>query len=98
MELKKLKGLGEKNELLLNKLGIYSIENLLEYYPYDYIKYKLDDINNVDDKEQVIVQGKIDNVPTQRYFRAKLNCLNFRIFTSNKLVNITIFNRIFIEN
>ena len=97
MELKKLKGLGEKNELLLNKLGIYTLEELLEYYPYEYIEYKLDDINNVNDKEHVIVQGKIENVPTQRYLRAKLNSLNFRIFTCDKLVNVTIFNRAFIK-
>lgn len=97
MDLKMLKGLGEKNELLLNKLGIFSVEDLLEYYPYDYVEYKLDDINEVCDKAQVVVQGKIDNVPTSRYFRAKLNSLNFRVFTSNRLVNVTIFNRIFIK-
>jgi len=97
MELKVLKGLGEKNQLLLNKLGIYSVEDLLLYYPYDYIEYKLDDINDCLDKEQVIIEGKIENMPTSRYLRAKLNSLNFRVFTCNKLVNVTIFNRIFIK-
>lgn len=97
MNLTSLKGIGEKNELLLNKLGIYSVEDLLEYYPYDYVEYKLDDINEVSDKDNIMIQGKIDNVPTHRYFRSKLNSLNFRVFTSQKLVNVTIFNRIFIK-
>ena len=37
MELKDLKGIGEKKLALLNKLGIFTINNLLEYYPYSYI-------------------------------------------------------------
>lgn len=35
-----LKGVGEKTEKLLNRLGIYSIENLLEYYPRNYDVYE----------------------------------------------------------
>ena len=37
-ELKDVKGIGPKSELLLNKLGIYNIEDLLTYYPVRYIK------------------------------------------------------------
>lgn len=35
-----LKGVGEKTEKLLNKLGIYTVENLLEYYPRNYDVYE----------------------------------------------------------
>lgn len=98
MNLKTLKGLGEKNEILLNKLGIYTIEDLLEHYPYNYIEYKLTDIKEAADGEQVIIQGKIDSIPIVRRFRAKLNNLSFRLYSENKIVNITIFNRIFIKN
>ncbi len=37
MELKDIKGIGEKKLSLLNKLGIFTVNNLLEYYPYSYI-------------------------------------------------------------
>ena len=36
MELSKIKGIGDKSVLQLNQLGIYSVEDLLEYYPYRY--------------------------------------------------------------
>lgn len=98
MDLKTLKGLGEKNEIILNKLGIYTIEDLLEDYPYKYIEYKLNDIKESKNGDSVIIEGKIDNIPIIRYFRAKLNSLNFRIFSNNKLVNITIYNRAFLKN
>ncbi|XTI75180.1 DEAD/DEAH box helicase [Parvimonas sp. G1425] len=32
-----IKGIGEKKLSLLNKLGIFTVNNLLEYYPYSYI-------------------------------------------------------------
>ena len=37
MQLKDIKGIGEKKLALLNKLGIFTVNNLLEYYPYSYI-------------------------------------------------------------
>ena len=37
MELKDIKGIGEKKLSLLNKLGIFTVNNLLEYFPYSYI-------------------------------------------------------------
>lgn len=37
MELKDIKGIGEKKIALLNKLGIFAVNNLLEYFPYSYI-------------------------------------------------------------
>ena len=60
MELIKLKGLGEKSSTLLNNLGVYTVEDLLMYYPYSYNDglsgSVLDDLNwddaevSVDDK------------------------------------------------
>ena len=97
MNLKTLKGLGDKNELLLNKLGIYTVEDLLEHYPYKYIQYNLTDMKNVKDEEQVIVVGKIDSTPVTRRFRAKLNSINFRLYTNGMIVNVIIYNRIFLK-
>ena len=36
-DIRYLKGVGEKRAGLLNKLGIFTIEQLLEYYPRDKI-------------------------------------------------------------
>ena len=33
MNLDDIKGLGPKNLLLLNKLGIYTVEDLINFYP-----------------------------------------------------------------
>lgn len=98
MNLQTMKGLGEKNEQLLNSLNIFSIEDLIEYYPYKYIEYKINDINEIQNDSQVVVVGTIESLPISRYFRAKLNSLNFKLNTNGKLINITIYNRAFIKN
>ena len=98
MDLKALKGLGEKNELLLNKLGINSIEDLLEHYPYHYVEYKINDINEANDKDEVIIEGRIESIPIARFIKYNLNSLNFRVISNNKIITVTIYNRLFIKN
>lgn len=98
MNLKTLKGLGEKNEKLLNTLNIKSIEDLIEHYPYRYIEYKIEDINQKENGEQVTIIGDVASQPITRFFRAKLNSLNFKINSRGKLINITLYNRAFMKN
>lgn len=40
ISIEKIKGVGEKTKKLLNKLGIETIDDLLNYYPYNYLEYK----------------------------------------------------------
>lgn len=97
MELEKIKGLGDKYIKLLNSLNIYNVQDLLMYYPFRYDIYKLSDISLAKDKESVTVLGRVDSVPISRYIRSRLNVLSFRVFTGNKLVNVSIYNRAFMK-
>lgn len=40
MELSNIKGIGEKTEKILNRAGIYTVEDLIEYYPRYYDTYE----------------------------------------------------------
>ena len=40
MELKDIKGIGEKKIAFLNKLGIFTVNNLLEYFPVSYTHHR----------------------------------------------------------
>lgn len=97
MNLKTLKGLGEKNEQLLNSINIFTVEDLIEHYPYRYVEYKIDDINLVKNDSQVIVIGRVESIPLVRRLKANLNSLSFRIISNNKMVNVTIYNRAFMK-
>lgn len=97
MELSKVTGIGTKNISLLNSVGIYDITDLLSYYPYRYQIYKINNINDVKSNESVIIEGIVDSVPIVRFFTAKKNILSFRLYTSNKLINVSIYNRAFMK-
>ena len=97
MELSKVTGIGTKNISLLNSVGIYDVTDLLSYYPYRYQIYKINNINDVKSNESVIIEGIVDSVPLVRFFTAKKNILSFRLYTSNKLINVSIYNRAFMK-
>ena len=97
MELSKVTGIGTKNISLLNSVGIYDVTDLLSYYPYRYQIYKINNINDVKSNENVIIEGIVDSVPIVRFFSAKKNILSFRVYTSNKLINVNIYNRAFMK-
>ena len=97
MELSKVTGIGAKNISLLNSVGIYDVTDLLSYYPYRYQIYKINNINDVKSNENVIIEGIVDSVPIVRFFTAKKNILSFRLYTSNKLINVSIYNRAFMK-
>lgn len=97
MELSKVTGIGTKNISLLNSVGIYDVTDLLSYYPYRYQIYKINNINDVKSNENVIIEGIVDSVPIVRFFGAKKNILSFRLYTSNKLINVSIYNRAFMK-
>ncbi len=58
--LSKVKGIGPKTELLLNKIGIYNIDDLVTHYPYRYDVLRRTDLKSVIDPEQkIVVDGKV---------------------------------------
>lgn len=97
MELSKVTGIGTKNISLLNSVGINDVTDLLSYYPYRYQTYKINNINDVKPNENVIIEGIVDSMPLVRFFSAKKNILSFRLYTSNKLINVSIYNRAFMK-
>ena len=94
MELNFIKGIGESTITKLHKLDIYSIEDLVNYYPYRYEILKKTDLYS----ENPIVSGIIESNPTISYFRNKMNMVRFRLNVSNKIINVIIYNRAFIKN
>ena len=95
MDINYIKGVGEKCIQYLNKLNLYHVSDLIEYYPYRYNVIKVVDINDVLNDEIVTIKGIIDTEPKVSYINKSLNRMTFRIVSSNKFINVTIFNRAF---
>ena len=91
--LENIKGVGPKTILSLNKLGIYSISDLIEHYPYRYEILKQTSLN----EDNVIICGTIESTVTLNFFK-KINKITFKLNTNGKLINVVIFNRGFLKN
>jgi len=95
-KLETLKGIGPKSVTLLNKLGIYSKEDLLEFYPFRYNIIKRSNLKELDN-DKVIIDGIIESNPRVFYFNKKLNKLSFTLNTGEYLINVSIFNRAYLK-
>ena len=96
-DLENIKGIGKKAIAELKNLGIYSVNDLVEHYPYKYNLLKLNIIDEAIDGENVIIEGIIASTSLLRRINPKLNILLFKINSSNKIINIAIYNRAFIK-
>lgn len=92
-----VKGIGPKSLALLNKIGIYTVDDLVTHYPFRYDVLKRCNLKEVNDDEKVTVDGKVESVPILLRFKAGLNKLNFRLVTINGVVGVSIFNRAFMK-
>ena len=95
--LEELKGIGPKTLKYLNDLEIYSIEDLLTYYPYRYNVYKPSNILEAFENNTVLINGIIEGPIKVFFIKKNLNKLSFKLNTNDKLINIVIFNRAFMK-
>ena len=96
-ELKNVRGVGPRGLTLLNKIGIYTIDDLLTHYPFRYEVLERGDLTKCDDGDKIVIDGKIESVPILMRFKAGLNKMNFRLVTNSGVVGISIFNRAFLK-
>ena len=97
-DLKDVKGIGPKSLSLLNKIGIYTVEDLVTHYPFRYDILERNDLSKVGDGEKIIIDGKIESVPILMRFKQGLNKMNFRLVTQSGVVGVSIFNRAFLKS
>ena len=96
MVLEEVKGIGPKSAKILNKLGIYSPDDLLNYFPFRYEIIKRTDMNVIQDGDKIIMDGMVESVPTLLFFNHK-DCMNFKINNGSNIFNVKIYNRRFLK-
>ena len=97
MKLSDIKGIGPKTETLLNKVGIYNLDDLVTHYPFRYDILKRTDLSQTTEDEKVIIDGRVEAIPILVRFKAGLNKLNIRLATKSGIVGVSIFNRAFLK-
>lgn len=84
---------GEKRAAALNDLGIFTIYDLLQHYPFRYEDLSVDNIAEIEDKQSVVLQGEVINEPVVSYFAYRKSRLNFTVLVNGIPVPVTFFNQ-----
>ena len=98
MNLETVSGIGEKTKTILNKLGIYNTEDLVNYYPFRYEIICRSNIDKLNQDDKIIIDGTIEIVPRVIRFKKNMDKMSFTLNTGKKIINVTIFNRGFLKS
>ena len=94
-----LKGIGEKKAQAFNKLGVFSVHDLLSFFPRKYedrSQYK--PIALTCDGETVCIQALIADTPRLVRIRRGMELVKFRIVDESGSVDITYFNQPYVKD
>ena len=98
MKLNDINKIGDKTLLYLNDMGIYNIDELINYYPYKYEIIKRSNVDELIDGDKIIIDGIVESNPTIFYYGKRKNVMNFRIRTNDRVLLVSIYNRGFMKN
>ena len=95
MNVDNISGIGPKNQKILEKIGIVTVDDILSYYPY---RYDFISVGSLEDHNEVkVIQGQIIENPKVMYIKKNLNKMSFRLLVDNKVITVVIFNRAFLK-
>lgn len=88
-----LKGIGAKSAEKFYKLDIYTIEDLLLYYPFRYEDFKSKRVSELADGEKAVITGTVVTPANVQYYGYKRNRLSFKIKQGEAVIAISFFNQ-----
>lgn len=89
-----LKGIGEKKALALNKLGVFSLYDLISFFPRKYEdRSHITPIAAAMDGESVCLQVLVADTPRLSHIRRGMDIVKLRAVDDSGAVDITFFNQ-----
>ncbi len=92
-----LSGVGPKAMEQLQQMGISTIQDLFEHFPFRYEDHAIRPINEVQHDERVTLQGKVHSEPDLRFFGKKKSRLTVRVLVDGLLVQAIFFNQPYLK-
>lgn len=92
-----LKGVGDKRVQALDKLGVQTIWDLLNYFPFRHEDLTVKDIELIEDRQKVVLEGTVIAQPHVQFYGRRKSRLSFRINVDRVIVPVTFFNQHYLE-
>ena len=94
-----IKGIGEKTTKLLNKLGVYTIEDILLFFPRTYLIYPEISIPDADSAGSLIsFVGRIKSTPRTFKSKSRMDVLSAIAYAENIPVDLVWFNANYLKS
>lgn len=90
-----VKGIGEKFAEDLQTMNIFTIEDLLLYFPSRYDVVEILPLSELIHDDKVTIEGRVLNTPSLSFFGRKKSRLTFNVEVENVAVKAVMFNRAF---
>lgn len=92
-----LSGVGPKKFEALKTLSIFTIEDLLTYYPRRYENFEEQDIHEAQNDEKLTVSGTVMSEPVIIRFGGRKSRLTFRLMVDDDVIMVTFFNQPYLK-
>ncbi|HHY74588.1 MAG TPA: ATP-dependent DNA helicase RecG [Bacillus bacterium] len=96
-EIINIKGIGEETASTLNEMGIHTIRELLQYFPYRYEDFRIRDMRDVKHDERITVEGKVHSEPSLTFYGRNKSRLLVRVFVNQILISVIFFNQPYLK-
>lgn len=98
-EISSLKGVGEKRAKILNKLGIFTLNDLIYYFPRSYEdRTKIRNISEIEDDEICVIIATVLTPVKEYHARRGLTVSHFVAADATGKAELTFFNQSFLKN
>ena len=99
LEIRYLKGVGEARAKSLNKLGIFTLQDLVTYFPRSYEdRTQFAPIMAAPLEENVCIRALVANTPTLSRVKHGMQLVKFRAVDDSGSVDITFFNQVWVKD
>jgi ATP-dependent DNA helicase RecG len=92
-----VKGIGAERAADLASLDIYTVQDLLEHFPYRYEDYRVRDLSEAEDGEKITIVGTVYGEPVLRFYGKKKSRLTVKVVVDRIVVTAIWFNRQFLK-
>ena len=93
-----LKGIGGETAETFAEMKIYTIHDLLDYFPYRYEDYRLRELTEAQHDEKITVEGKVHSEPSLVYYGKKKSKITIRLFVDRYLIKVVFFNQPYLKS
>lgn len=97
--IKFIKGVGEKRAQLFNKLGIFDVDALVNFYPRKYEDWtKTKSVKDISSGETVSIRATMITPVKEHMVRRGMTLYKCRFTDGENIINVTIFNNKYLAN